>query len=546
MAMRGDVVFTPVKCRFCTLVADIICSMFDQNTYMNKELIPGGAVLKAGRREWIGLAVLALPALLVSMDMTVMYLAVPALSTALKPDSVELLWISDSFGFLEAGFLITMGTLGDRVGRRRLLLLGGVAFTVASVLAAFAPSALLLIFARGLLGIAGATLLPSTLSIIRNLFHDEGQRTTAIGVYTTCFSAGTMLGPLVGGVLLDHFWWGAVFLMPVPVMALLLLAGPKLLPEFREEKPAPMDLISTILLVVAVLTFIYGIKQISQSGIAVLPAIFVLAGLMLAGIFWGRQKTAKYPLINPGLFHNVRFNTALTALLSSLFGWAGIYLFVGQYLQLVLGLDPVKAGLLTMPGAVGGLLFCMFTPVVVRRIQRGYLMAIGLIIMAVGLGLLAFIGLNGLASLVAATILLSGGCGIVVTLGIDMVVAAAPPESAGAAAGISETSTTLGGALGIALLGSIWTAGYRAKMDFGVPAGVSAGLREAARNTLGAAISAGTQLGEPLGSVLVNTARTAFVQSLNLTAAICGAFILMVAGFVVITAGRGPRRRTGR
>lgn len=499
---------------------------------MNTEVAQAGQGLKAGRREWIGLAVLALPALLVSMDTTVMYLAVPALSTAFKPNSVELLWISDSYGFLEAGFLITMGTLGDRIGRRRLLLFGGVAFAAASVIAAFAPSALLLIFARGLLGIAGATLLPSTLSIIRHLFHDERQRTTAIGTWTTCFSAGTMLGPLVGGLLLERFWWGAVFLIPVPVMAVLLLVGPRLLPEFREEKPAPMDLISTVLLVISVLAAIYGIKEISESGMALLPAVFIVVGLALGGVFWGRQKTVKHPLIDIRLFHNSRFNTALTALLFSLFTWAGIYLFVSQYLQLVLGLDPVKAGLLTMPGAAGSILSCSLAPVFVRRIRRGYLMAIGLAIMAAGVGSLTVIGLNDLPTLVIGTVVLTMGCGIVVTLGIDMVIATAPPESAGAAAGISETSTTLGGALGIALLGSIWTAGYRAKMDFGVPAGVSVQMGKAARSTLGGAISAGTELGEPLGSVLVNTARTAFVQSLNLTAMVCAVGILIVAVFV--------------
>ncbi len=507
---------------------------------MNTEVIQAGQGLKAGRREWIGLAVLALPAFLVSMDMTVMYLAVPALSTALKPNSVELLWITDSYMFLEAGFLITMGSLGDRIGRRRLLLFGGVAFAIASVIAAFAPSTLLLIFARGLLGIAGATLLPSTLSIIRNMFHDERQRTTAIGTWTTCFSAGTMLGPLIGGLLLERFWWGAVFLIPVPLMAILLLVAPKLLPEFREEKPAPVDLISTALLVISVLAVIYGIKQISENGMALLPAAFIVAGLVLGGVFWGRQKTIKHPLINIRLFHSARFNTALTALLFALFTWAGIYLFASQYLQLVLGLDPVKAGLLTMPGAAGSIVSCSLAPVFVRRIRRGYLMAIGLTIMAAGVGLLAVIGLNDLATLVIGTVVLTMGCGVVVTLGIDMVVATAPPESAGAAAGISETSTTLGSALGIALLGSIWTAGYRAKMDFGVPAGVSVQMREAARNTLGGALSAGTQLGEPLGSVLVNTARTAFVQSLNLAAMVCGVGILIVAVFV------GVRLRTVR
>src|ERR1700754_4590518 len=244
---------------------------------MHTEVVQPGLGLKAGRREWIGLAVLALPALLVSMDTTVMYLAVPALSTALKPNSVELLWISDSYMFLEAGFLITMGTLGDRIGRRRMLLWGG---------AAFAPSTLLLIFARGLLGTAGATLLPSTLTIIRNMFHDERQRTTAIGIWTTCFSAGTMLGPLIGGLLLERFWWGAVFLIPVPVMGILLLVAPRLLPEYREEKPAPMDLISTILLVISLLAVVYGIKEISESGMALTPAVFISAGLVLGGVFW--------------------------------------------------------------------------------------------------------------------------------------------------------------------------------------------------------------------------------------------------------------------
>ncbi|HEY6901744.1 MAG TPA: MFS transporter [Puia sp.] len=490
--------------------------------------------LKAGRREWIGLAVLALPALLVSMDTTVMYLAVPALSAALKPNSVELLWISDSFGFLEAGFLITMGTLGDRVGRKRLLLAGGVAFAIASVIAAFAPSAFLLILSRGLLGIAGATLLPSTLSIIRHLFHDERQRTAAFGVYTTCFSAGTMLGPLVGGVLLEHFWWGAVFLIPVPVMLLLLAVGSRLLPEFREEKPAPMDLLSTALLVASVLSCIYGVKQISEAGIDALPVVFIATGLVLGSVFWSRQRTHPYPLINLHLFRSLYFNVALGALLFSLFAWAGMYLFVGQYLQLVLGLDPMKAGLLTMPGAAGGLVFCLSTPLAVRFIRRGPLMAIGLLIMVIGLGLLSIIGLHGLPELLAAEVLLSGGCGVVVTIGIDRVVAAAPPENAGAAAGISETSTTLGGALGIALLGSIWTASYRSRMIFEIPTGIPAEMKEAAKNTLGEALSAADRLGGPLDTLFINHARTAFVESLHITSAICGAVILIVAAWVGI------------
>ena len=490
--------------------------------------------LKAGRKEWIGLAVLALPALLVSMDMTVMYLAVPALSTALKPNSVQLLWISDSYGFLEAGFLITMGTLGDRIGRRRLLLIGGVAFAVASVAAAFSPTALTLIFARGLLGIAGATLLPSTLSIIRNMFHDETQRTTAIGAWTTCFSAGTMLGPLIGGFLLDKFWWGAVFLMPVPVMLLLLLIAPRLLPEFRETRPSRMDLISTGLLVMAVLAVIYGIKQISQTGADVQSFAFILIGLVLGAAFWNRQQTINNPLIDFSLFRNRTFTTSLSALMISLFTWSGIFLFVSQYLQLVLGMDAVRAGILTIPSAAASIVVCSLAPVLARRIRRGSLMTMGLTVTGAGVAVLAFIGTNDLAGLLTGSVIISLGCGTVVTLGIDMVVASAPPQSAGAAAGISETSTTLGSSLGIALLGSIWTAAYKAKMDFGVPAGISSQMGEASRNTLGAALSAGIQLGEPLGSIFANTARTAFVRSMNLTAAVCAGAVFLVAAFVGI------------
>jgi len=488
--------------------------------------------LKAGRKEWIGLAVLALPALLVSMDMTVMYLAVPALSTALKPNGVQLLWISDSYGFLEAGFLITMGTLGDRIGRRRLLLIGGVAFAVASVAAAFSPGALSLILARGLLGVAGATLLPSTLSIIRNMFHDEAQRTTAIGAWTTCFSAGTMLGPLIGGFLLDKFWWGAVFLMPVPVMLVLLLIAPRLLPEFRETRPSRMDLLSTGLLVTSVLAVIYGIKQISETGADLLSFAFIAIGLGLGAAFWNRQQTIKAPLIDFSLFKDRNFTTSLSALMISLFTWSGIFLFVSQYLQLVLGFDAIRAGMLTIPSAAASIVVCSLAPILARHIRRGTLMTIGLAVMGMGAGVLAFIDTNDLAGLLTGSIVISLGCGTVVTLGIDMVVASAPPQSAGAAAGISETSTTLGSALGIALLGSIWTAGYRARMDFGVPAGVSSQMREASRNTLGAAMSAGVQLGEPLGSVFISTARTAFVRSMNLTAAVCAGAVLLVALFV--------------
>src|SRR6188474_2903990 len=191
---------------------------------------------RAGRREWLGLAVIALPCVLYSMDLTVLELAVPRLSADLKPTAAQLLWILDIYGFLVAGSLITMGTLGDRIGRRRLLMIGAAAFGVASVIAAFSTSAEMLIATRALLGLAGATLAPSTLSLIRNMFLDQQQRTVAIGIWISSYSVGAAIGPLVGGILLEHFWWGSVFLIGVPVMVLLLVVGPMLLPEFRDPE----------------------------------------------------------------------------------------------------------------------------------------------------------------------------------------------------------------------------------------------------------------------------------------------------------------------
>src|SRR5438128_7651919 len=240
---------------------------------------------RATRREWIGLAVIALPGLLYSMDLTVLNLAVPKLSAALKPSSAQLLWIVDIYGFLIAGSLITMGTLGDRIGRRRLLLIGAAAFGVASVIAAFSTTAEMLIATRALLGVAGATLAPSTLSLIRNMFLDPQQRTVAIGVWITSYSVGGAIGPLLGGVMLQHFWWGSVFLLAVPVMVLLLIVGPFLLPEFRGESRRPLDLRSAALSLIAVLSVIYGMKLIAQDGLGWRPALSVLGGGAVAVVF---------------------------------------------------------------------------------------------------------------------------------------------------------------------------------------------------------------------------------------------------------------------
>ena len=477
------------------------------------------AEARAGRREWIGLAVLALACLLYSMDLTVLNLALPAISTDLEPSSAQLLWIVDVYGFVLAGSLITMGTLGDRIGRRRLLMIGAAAFAGASVLAALSTSAEMLIAARALLGLAGATLAPSTLSLIRNMFLDPGQRTVAIGVWITSFSAGAVIGPPLGGLLLEFFWWGSVFLLALPVMGLILLLGPVLLPEFRDPGAGRLDVVSAALSLAAVLGVIYGLKQIAQDGVEWPPVLSIGAGFVLAGIFVRRQMRLADPLIDLRLFRVPAFSASMATYLLGTFVAFGAFLFIFQYLQLVLGFSAVRAGLWTVPYFGAFIVGSMLTPVLVRRIRPAFVMGGGLIVAALGFGLLAQVDEgSGLTIFVTSSVLFSLGLAPVFTLATDLIVGTAPPERAGVASALSETSSELGGALGIATLGSLGTALYRAQVDDTVPAGVPPEEAEAARDTLGGAVAAADELPDGLAVELLDVVREAFTQGLQAAA----------------------------
>jgi len=472
--------------------------------------------------------------MLYSMDLTVLNLALPSLSAELRPSSSQLLWIVDIYGFLIAGFLIPMGALGDRIGRRRLLLIGATAFGIASVVAAFSTSAEMMIASRALLGLAGATLAPSTLSLIRNMFHDPTQRTAAIGMWITSYSVGGAIGPFLGGLLLQHFWWGSVFLLSVPVMALLLVLGPILLPEFRDPQAGRLDLLSSAMSLAAVLLVIYGIKQIAEGGFGWLPALSIVAGLVVGFAFLRRQRELRDPLIDIRLFQLPAFSASLITYLVGTFVAFGSFVFVSQYLQLVIGLSPLKAGLWTLPWAVAFILGSNLTPVIGRRYRPAFVIAAGLAITAAGLAVLTQAdGAAGLVVVVTGSVIYSLGLAPVFTLATDMIVGAAPPERAGAAAAISETSSEFGGALGIALLGSIGTVVYRSRLADTIPAGVSAEAAEAARDTLGGAVAIASRLPEQLGGQLLDAASDAFARSLKVTAVI-SAVISVSAAIVAI------------
>jgi MFS transporter, DHA2 family, multidrug resistance protein len=502
----------------------------------------------AGRREWIGLAVIALPCLLYSMDLTVLYLAVPSLSADLEPTSSQLLWITDIYGFFLAGFLITMGTLGDRIGRRRLLLLGAAAFGVASVFAAFSTSVAMLIVSRALLGIAAATLAPSTLSLIRNMFLDPGQRTFAIGIWATSFSVGAAIGPLFGGLLLQFFWWGSVFLLAVPVMALLLVLGPRLLPEFRNPDAGRLDLASAGLSVVAVLAVIYGLKRMAESGLDGSALLSIAAGFAVALFFIRRQHRIADPLVDLSLFRSRRFNAALASNTLSLAIAFGIFLFIAQYLQLVLGLSPLEAGLWTVPSAGGFIAGSMLAPLVVRHVRPAYVVAGGLVLAATGLGLLTQVdGDSELAVIVVGSVVIALGVAPAVTLGTDLIVGCVPRERAGVASGLSETGAELGGALGIAVLGSIGVAIYRNQMDDSLPSGLPSEQVEAAEDTLGGALQVAEGLGGESGATVLAAAQEAFAVGMQVAAVAGAAVALSTAVFVarfLRRTGTGPQQES--
>jgi MFS transporter, DHA2 family, multidrug resistance protein len=497
---------------------------------------------QAGRREWVGLIVLALPSLLISMDLTVLNLAVPSLTADLAPSAAQLLWIVDIYGFLIAGSLITMGALGDRIGRRRLLLIGAAAFGMASIVAAFSTSAEMLIASRAVLGVAGATLMPSTLSLIRIMFHDPAQRTAAIGIWTTSFSVGGIIAPLLGGILLEWFWWGSVFLVSVPVMLVLLALGPFLLPEFRDPDAGRLDLVSAALSLLAILAVIYGIKLIAEDEAGWLPLFTILVGLVLAAVFVRRQQRLADPLIDLRLFRAPTFSAALLTNMLSFFVMFGAFYFVAQYLQLVLGLTPWMAGLWTVPSSIGFIVTTMLLPLVTGRLAPLTTIAAGLVIASVGFGVIALINrTDGLLAVVVGPAIFALGFPLVFILTTDLVVGSAPPERAGVASAMSETAIELGGALGIALLGSIGTAVYRSKMAGAGHAGVPAEWLETVRATLGGAVAVAEHLTPGHAAGLLSPAREAFAQSLSTVATISIAILLATAAMNVVLQRRSRR-----
>ena len=485
-------------------------------------------------RRWFALGVLTMAVLLIGIDGTVLALATPFISADLGTTGTELLWIGDIYSFVLAALLISMGSLGDRIGHKKLLLWGATAFAAVSAITAYASSPETLIATRALLGMAGATLAPATLALIRGLFPDQRERSIAVGIWASAFSAGAALGPVVGGVLLEHFWWGSVFLINIPVMVVLVVGGLLLLPEHRNPEPGPWDLPSVALSMTGMLGVVYAIKEGFTGlvhGIGVDVVVAALVGATALTLFVRRQLRLPQPLIDVRLFRNPRFTGVVSANLLSVLGLSGLVFFLSQYFQLVHGYGPLKADLAELPAAVMATVFGVLAGVAVRYVSHRAVLTTGLALVGVAMAalmasLIVFTPLTPYLPLGIALFVVGIGLGLAFTVASDVILASVPKERAGAAAAISETAYELGMALGIAALGSILAAVYRTVV---VAQGVPADVAAQARDSLPNAIHAAQTLPPAQRDALIDAAKESFTHGLSVAAGVGAALLLTAA-----------------
>jgi DHA2 family multidrug resistance protein-like MFS transporter len=470
--------------------------------------------------------------LIVSMDVSVLFFAVPDIAADLRPSPAQQLWIFDVYGLVLAGLLLTMGAIADRVGHRRLLLIGATTFSAASALAAFSTSAEMLIGARAVLAVAGATLMPSTLALIRHLFTDDAARAKAIGAWSAVMAGGVAVGPIVSGALLEHFWWGSVFLVNVPVMITLVLVAPVLLPGGTGDRTRRIDVVSSLLALGAVLPTVGAVKAMGTDGLTPTALAVFTTGIALGAVFVQRQLVLARPLLDLRLFSDRRVATSVAVNLMAMFGIVGNAILVTQYLQSVLGLSPMAAALWSLaPTVVVGAVAPM-APMVAARFGRPAVMAGGLLTAAAGFALTWAAGTDALWTILAASTLVAAGLVAASTTVADHIVGVAPAERSGAVAGMLETSSELGGGIGIAVLGSVLTAVYRASVDTSVP-----GMSGAAADGLGGAVATASRLGGDAGRAVLDTARTAYVDGLHV-AATCAAVVLLITAVATVVTRR--------
>lgn len=495
------------------------------------------AAPRATARSWAGLAVLVLPLLLITIDGTVLILGLPAISADLSPTGIQQLWMIDIYSLVLAGLLVAMSTLGDRFGRRRALLVGAVIFTIASVAGALATAPWMLIAARALLGVGGAIMMPSTLSLVRNMFLDRQQRRYAMAVWAAMASVGAAVGPIIGGWVIDTFSWQAAFLMNIPVMVVLLILGPLLLPESRNPALTRIDLLSIVLSFVGMIGVVYAIKTLTGGKDIPLGILTLVVGVIAIALFVRRQLRLPTPLLDVRLFRLAYFRGAVVTDLVSIFAMVGALVALIQYLQLVLGLNPLQASVWLIPQAFFAATAAFLAATLVKRILPAYVIAAGLVIASLGFGLTLLLSPESSPALIAAALaLVSLGAGMGLSLSNDIILSSVAPERAGQAAATSETAYELGTTLGTAVLGGVLVTWYTRVVTAGADAlDLGAGLAERASSTMAEALLVVAEVGGSTGAALLALATDAFTDAIIVTGIAGGVLMLLTAIWALVT-----------
>lgn len=486
------------------------------------------------RRAWVALAVVMLPVLLVAIDNTVLAFALPMIAEEFRPAASTQLWIVDVYSLVLAALLVAMGSLGDRIGRRRLLMIGSAGFAVVSAVAAFAPSAEFLVIARAALGVFGAMLMPSTMSLIRNIFADASARRLAIAIWASGFTAGSALGPIVGGLLLQHFHWGAVFLIAIPLLVPLLILAPRLVPESRDPNPGPLDPASVVLSFLALLPFVWAIKTVAHDGLSATVGTAFGIGIGAGVLFVRRQNRSATPMLDMDLFKHAPFSSSVLANFLSIVGLIGFIFFMSQHLQLVLGLSPLAAGLVTLPGAVVSMIAGMGVVKLAKRFSPQSLIVVGLVAVSIGFFMIMLFRHDlSVTAVIISFVVLEFGVGLSQTVSNDTIVSSVPAAKSGAASAVSETAYELGAVVGTATLGTIFSAFYRANVV--VPSGLTPTQAADAGESIAGASSIAQTLPSGGARILMDSATVAFDSGIAPTAAIAGSLTLIAALIVGLT-----------
>lgn len=485
-------------------------------------------------KRWLILAIVSSALLLIVIDMTVLYTALPRLTHDLAASASAKLWIVNAYALVVSGLLLGAGTLGDKLGPKRLFVWGLIVFGIASLCAAYSPTAGFLIAARVLLAVGAAMMMPSTLSIIRHTFTDERERSLAIGIWAAVASGGAAFGPVVGGVLLEYFWWGSVFLINVPIVVIALSFAIPIIPERRIATTQRWDWVGSLQIMVGLIGIAYAIKEVGKRVPSYEGAIFaLLIGALFMTIFVRRQKRDPEPLLDFSIFRIRGFTPALASALIAAAALIGMELIFTQRLQLVLGMTPLQAGLFILPLPLASFVVGPLTGWFLQRVGNERMLWIALTVSGLGMGAyLVFHNAPVWVQIICLAVL-GAGIGATMTAASSTILHVAPPDKTGMAASIEEVSYELGGAIGVTLMGSIHAAVYTAALV--VPTGIK--VSDTVRDSLDEALVAAESLPADVGATLVTLSRSAFDHAFVVVLA-AATVMLLVTALLVLRSSR--------